>query len=77
MKETAQIPVPSKDPAATDDKKPDAAKATNPAEDAPAEELVRGKRDLSEGESFTKTIIFTAIYSRKRTASSKRTWTRP
>ena len=42
MKETAPIPVPSKDPAVKDDPEPIVAKSVSPADDAFAdEELVR------------------------------------
>lgn len=59
MKETAQIPVPTKDPAAAkDDKTPDAAKATNPAEDAPVEEeLVRIDKKRSFLSSFLSSFL--------------------
>ncbi|KUF97766.1 hypothetical protein AM588_10011473 [Phytophthora nicotianae] len=55
MKETAQIPVPAKDPAAKDDKTPDAAKTANPTEDGPTEE------ELSEEDRKLKEDLETAV----------------
>ncbi|KAH7481928.1 hypothetical protein PRIC1_009605 [Phytophthora ramorum] len=49
MKETAQIPVPAKDPAVKDDKAPDASTPTKPTDDTPAEEeLSEEDRKLKE-----------------------------